>query len=267
MKKLLFLLLVAILAACGPMEHKRYDYTVSGTIYTDRETKMPVANWAMNVVDFRYSDVTVGASLEQAYQRAWTDENGHFSMDIHGGLLLTQLYTSAWYDVRDGSIWNNWSHLKKGDEVFLETRDYYSATRKKDIYNLTDMEIYLAEEGIMGVEPLAFRRNDEITITLPEYAYTVEMFSLHKLAYHPDTVFRFWDSDNDSIGYGVFYDGLEPVYVHIYRPSKECKDPVSLQLHINDSIPAGYYSFTALVYTAIECMYMECTRIVQIVDD
>ena len=267
MKKLLFLLLVAMLAACGPMEHKRYDYTVSGTIYTDRETKTPVANWLVDVDDYRYSDVTVGASLDHDYFVQRTDENGVFCFNIKGGKISTTIQTGALYDVKGDSIVTYNGERQVGKTLYYETRQFYKKVFKNDVYQLHDLEIYLKECDKMEVSSLRIKRNQDLVITLPDYVLDVRDIGLSTLERYPiDSIFFCPIIGRDYEDAKIMSYGRKMVYY--YENQNRNTNTVQWTLTLSDTIPAGYYEMDANVFTTSSLSEpFRFSRIVQIVDD
>lgn len=246
--------LIMVLASCGPREHKTYDYTISGVVYTDRSKTQVLPNFPLDVYDLRYNDLTHGASLFDHEYSVHTDENGYFVLNIKGGKMLTRIHAYATYDVQRGCFGVR-NHPEVGEMLFYETRAFYKEASKNEVYKLKDLEIYMNEVGIMGVEPSSFKRNQEIRITLPEYVRFVNSYCIRRLQY---TALDPMLVDSAKTVCGCYYSGMGRAYDN---------NSHQLMLNIPDTVPAGYYCLMAVTYTDIMQGPIWFKRIVQIVDD
>lgn len=195
------------LISCEPAVHNKYEYIVSGTVYTDKTSRKVVPNILVGVFDWQDADYTYGSSTFIATTAKRTDKDGHFCFTIHGGRQRTVVYAGGTYDVRGDSLITD-DHLYLSpytyvydakadtiisvyefrgdsmviipkdsldfntlprDSLFTESRLFYQAVCGNDVYHLEDMEIFLQEEGIMQVTPLKFSRGEKIKIILPQY--------------------------------------------------------------------------------------------------
>ncbi len=261
MKKILFRLLsifiCVVFCSCGPREYKKYKYTISGTIYADRQTKKPLQNWNVGITDLRYNEYTYGTSTLADEYYIHTDENGYFSLELNSSKIYVEVSTSAAYDIRADSIVTDSVMIAKRlynqfygeDSCFFEARKFYDRAYDKDIERFENMEIYLAEYPSLVIEPKSFNKKQLITVRNDNGLVYVNGYDIRAL------------SRKDSLA-PYFYACRET-----WRPAVRYSGPFEVQLDIPDSVPAGYYYFRILGNGEYSLFMMEPNCIVQIVDD
>ncbi len=253
-----FLILTCVVfCSCGPRSYKKYKYTISGTIYADRQTKKPLPNKTVGITDVRYNEYTYGTSTLSDKHYVRTDENGYFSLELNSSKIYVEVSTSAAYDIRADSIVTDSVMLDKRrynlffgeDSCFLETRKFYDHAYEKDINRLENMEIYLDEYPSLVIEPKSFTRKQVISVRNDNGLVYVNGYSMRAL------------SRKDSLS-PYFYACDET-----YRNSVRYNGPFEIQLDIPDSVPAGYYYFKIYGNGEYSLFMMEPNCIVQILDD
>lgn len=233
------ILLVSILfSSCGFMlEPKKYNCTISGTIYSNRESKEPISNLAIYITDTETDTLSYGMSYLDREYTTYTDENGHFSIDISSEKIHTEIYASTRINI-DGTPYTK-DYYCDTDSSLCQSYVFHIEASKYRASKFKDLQIYMSEEGHVSVEPCQFTRNQAIEITLPygvqkfynyrlkevvateteEYIYPCSLS--HKVVYCPSA------SEDNPISY--------------------TNEPIRIDLAIPDSIPAGIYSLVATV--------------------
>lgn len=255
-----FCLLCSWLCSCGPRVHKTYKYTISGTIYADRQNMTPLANKKVYISDVRENDYTYGSSTISADYRTQTNEDGYFSITINGGKILTTVSIGGCYDVRGDSLVLDADELHKHyyyeeDTCWHTEYLYYKETQNNDIDTLQNLVIFLDEYPTLTVEPNSFRRNQTIRIISDVGLYYAHFFCLEDLFYN-----RNWREDSLPSARKWLYE------YEFGNSSVPFNKTMDINLAIPDSVPAGYYRFrlfgNAYIFGSSE---PDC--IVQIVDD
>ena len=261
MKKVLFhsflIFACVVFYSCGPREYKKYKYTISGTIYADRQTKKPLPNWCVGITDLRYNEYTYGTSTLDDKYYIHTDENGFFSLELNSSRIYVEVATSAAYDIRADSIVTDSVMIAKRrynqfygeDSCFFEARKFYDRAYDKDIERLENIEIYLAEYPSLVIEPKSFNRKQVISVRNDNGLAYVKGYDIRALS-RKDSLSPYFYACEETWKQFVWYSG-----------------PFEIQLDIPDSVPAGYYYFRILGSGEYSLFMMEPNCIVQIVDD
>lgn len=255
----LYLCMVCMgLFSCGPMEHKTYEYTISGYVYADRQTKKPLSGIGVVITDAQYSNITYGESIDIKDYLVKTDEHGYFSLKLKSSKMYVDINTGWFYDTRGDSMLTDPALVAKHkksryigtDSCFIEARDFTcKANSREEIDELQDIEIYLEEYPSLVVEPKVFTRKQKVKIINNNglsyiYSYCIENTS------RKDSISPFGD-----------------VYSVSFHPSLVYSEPIEIQLDIADSVPAGHYLFRVFGNDGFHSLNMEPECIVQIVDD
>ncbi len=257
-----FCLLVfcCILLSCGPRVHKTYKYTISGTVYADKQSMKPLVNRYVYISDQHENDYTYGSSVASTEYSTQTNENGFFSITINGGKINTDVRTSGMYNVRSDSIVTGEEDFRKHNSHEEDTCwhikcMYYTKAITEDIYNLHDLVIYLDEYPVLKVEPNVIRRNQKVKITSDVGLYDVTFFCLEDLVYNKN-----WQRDSVGSAYKWFYE------YWFGKNGMPFDKTIDITLNIPDSVPAGYYRFR-LFGSAYYGGCNEPDCIIQLVDD
>ncbi len=261
MKNNVLICMVALIGigfiSCGPRDYKKYNYTISGTIYADRQTKKPLSNLCVDIIDLRYNEYTYGTSTLADEYYIHTDENGYFSLELNSSKIYTEISAAALYDVRADSIVTDSVMLAKRkynlflgeDSCFCETREFFDCACEKDIDRLENLEIYLAEYPSLVIEPKSFTRKQVIHVRNDNGLAYVKGYDIRTLS-RKDSLSPYSYISEETWRNAMHYDGV-----------------FDIQLNIPDSVPSGYYFFRLLGHGGYTLFMMEPDCIIQLVDD
>ena len=184
---IVFGIMLCCCVACGPRKFKKYECTISGTVYGTKETKKPMQGCWVYMEDETYDETTYGMSFFWHPYSQKTNEQGQFSFDIKSGGMTCWFRIMGTYDRKGDSIVNVPLDC---DSIYFENFCYVAYASKKAIFSqMQDIDIHIVEDAMLQVSPATFTNKQEVTITLPQHERVgIGSISICHIKRNPDTI-------------------------------------------------------------------------------